>query len=282
MALIELKTLTWRQATDVARESAVGLIGIGAMEQHGPHLPLITDTLIAEELVRRLGETLRPPIVSVPVLCVGLSDHHLGFAGTVSTTPECLDGQLTAYVRAFTRMSISKVAIVSAHGGNFQFIHEFVSTGAERFPDCHLAGYTDLDRYLGVMLHAAQERGVNLPETDCHAGGLETSQALFLFPKLVGEYASLEGYAVPQDGWRARVSQGIHDVSANGVLGIPKYARPDIGEAIMNALTYELSTWMADEFDLERLAGDTDAVALEGATASAIRHNEVRKETHGH
>jgi creatinine amidohydrolase len=85
VSFVALADLTWPDAGALAdRDDVVGLIPTGALEQHGPHLPLGTDFLIAERLARAVAESVPVPVVVTPVLAAGLSDHHVAFPGTAS------------------------------------------------------------------------------------------------------------------------------------------------------------------------------------------------------
>src|SRR5687768_5641715 len=98
MTFVRMGELTWPKALDVAREQAVGLIPVGSLEQHGPHLPIAFDSICAEALAAAVAERIMEPVVVPPLFMAGLSDHHLAFPGTVSLSPEAFGAVLTAYV----------------------------------------------------------------------------------------------------------------------------------------------------------------------------------------
>ena len=100
--------LTWPDAKEM--QDAIGLIPTGAVEQHGPHLPLATDCFIAEELARRIAESFDEQVVVAPMLPGGLSSHHLAFPGTVTLSEETFGAVLDAYVAAFERIGIRRIA----------------------------------------------------------------------------------------------------------------------------------------------------------------------------
>jgi creatinine amidohydrolase len=224
----------------------LGLVPTGSIEQHGPHLPLATDSLIAAELGRLVAEAIAEPVVVAPVVPGGLSAHHLAFPGSVTFTEEVFGGAITAYVEAFERMGIREVAIFSAHGGNFAFLGRYAETHAGG--DVRVAADSDLDGYLRAMFAGARRGGVEPPSTDVHAGAVETSQGLELFPELVGAFGEVVGYLADEEGWLDRMQAGgIHSVSENGVLGDPSRARAEAGAPIFEAITAELVRWIAGE-----------------------------------
>ena len=248
MPAVELERITSPQAARLAAEGrVVGLIGTGAVEQHGPHLPLGTDAIIARHLAGEIAARLEETVLVAPVLPGGLSSHHLGFPGTVDLPAGVLTGYVRAYLSAMDALGVRDVALFSAHGGNFAAIGELA---AERHERLRVIAYADMLRYVEVMMAAAASVGVEVPPTDVHAGGLETSQMLFLEDSIEVP-PGLEGYVEPEPGWLERVSsEGIHAVSANGVLGRPAVATAEAGAAICAALADEISAWMARELEL--------------------------------
>jgi creatinine amidohydrolase len=250
MALVLMAELTWPEAKALGEQGdAIGLSPTGALEQHGPHLPLATDSIAAGDLARAVAERLPVPVVVTPTLTAGLSDHHLAFPGTVTLSREAFGGWIEAHIAGLERMGIQRVAVFSGHGGNFAFIGELAAsyTGLAR-----VIAYDDLLGFVRVMDEAARAHGLEAPETDVHAGSLETSLGLARFdPRLVRDFAGVEGYTAAEEGWMDRIwSDGLAALSSTGVLGDPAGATSDAGEAIFEALAGELAGWIAREFDL--------------------------------
>jgi creatinine amidohydrolase len=252
VSFVDMQTLTWPEAAELAETSAVGLIPTGAMEQHGPHLPLITDTIIARHLAEEIAERISEPVIVTPVVAVGLSSHHTGFPGTATLTDEVFAGQLRALMDAFARMKVTNVALFSAHGGNFACLGR-VAEAVEREPGregMRVRAYADFVAYLDVMFAAARGHFAEpLPESDVHAGAMETSQLLHLAPALVRPFSDVQGYTEASHGWLERLfGEGTKALSETGVLGRPPGASAEAGRAICDALASELATWMSREF----------------------------------
>jgi creatinine amidohydrolase len=248
---VELETLTSPQAARLAADGrVVGLIGLGAVEQHGPHLPLGTDAIIARHLAGEVAARLNETVLVAPVLPGGLSWHHLGFPGTADLPAEALLGYVRAYLKTMDALGVRDVALFSAHGGNFAAIADLAAEYAGHDRQRVIA-YADLWRYVEVMVAAAASAGLRVPATDVHAGGLETSQMLFLRGDAITVPPGLEGYVAAEPGWLERMTaEGIHVLSPNGVLGRPAGATAEAGAAICAALADEISGWMARELDL--------------------------------
>jgi len=243
-----MENLTWPEAERLGAEGATGLVSLGSVEQHGPHLPLATDSLLAERLAREIAERLPGPVVVAPVVRGGLSTHHLGFPGTVTVPPDAYRALTVSYLEGLERMGIRGIGLWSWHGGNFGFVRELADSyaGAAR-----VAGYSDLPRFFQLMAEGAASTGFIAPESDAHAGGLETSTMLAEHPDLVRPFDGVEGYTAAEQGWLERIfAEGIRPVSASGVLGDLAGANAEAGERIFAALAAELAEFFAAELGL--------------------------------
>jgi creatinine amidohydrolase len=252
MSHVELQNLTWPEAERLGAEGAVGLVTLASLEQHGPHLPLATDSLLGERLAREIAERLAGPVVVTPVVRGGLSTHHLAFPGSVTVSPQAYRALVISYVEGLERMGIRQIGIWSWHGGNFGFVRELVDSYGGV---AQLAGYSDLQRFIDVMLQSAAAVGLQAPETDVHAGGLETSTMLAAYPDLVRPFDGVKGYTAAEPDWLARVfAEGIRPLSESGVLGEVSGANARAGEAIFGALAGELAAFFRAELGI---AGDS-------------------------
>jgi creatinine amidohydrolase len=245
---VELQHLTWPEAEQLGADGAIGLVTLASLEQHGPHLPLATDSLLAERAARDIAERLSEQVVSVPVVRGGLSTHHLAFPGSVSIPPDAYRGLVTSYVKGLERMGIRKVGLWSWHGGNFTFVREFVD---EYEGEARVAGYSNLARMLELMISAGATAGVDAPETDVHAGGLETSTMLAAHPDLVRPFEGVKGYTAAEPDWLQRLFvEGIRPISESGVLGDLTGANAEAGRAILSAVADEMAGFFRAELDL--------------------------------
>ena len=196
------------------------LVPVGSVEQHGPALPLTTDTIIAEAVTReaaaRLGAVGRPVLVA-PAVAYGASGEHEAFPGTVSVGHDALRSVLVELCRSASRWA-SDVVFVNGHGGNAPTV----------------ASAVDLLRTEGC---AASWAACAAPGSDAHAGLTETSLLLHLAPETVRVDLLEPGDTRPVTALMPALrSQGVRAVSANGVLGDPTGASAEEGRRVLGVM----------------------------------------------
>lgn len=194
------------------------LIPLGATEQHGPHLPLETDTLIAWSVGEAVAGA-RPDVVLAPALPYGSSGEHAGFPGTLSLGQAALEAVILELVRS--ARDFRDVTVLAWHGGNA----EPVARAAARL--------------------RAEGRTVNLWEPcveggDAHAGWVETSLMLALAPDLVRDERPV-GATEPLDRLLPRLRRhGVRAVAENGVLGDARTADARAGRRLLRRFATEI------------------------------------------
>jgi mycofactocin precursor peptide peptidase len=188
----------------------------GSLEQHGPHLPLDTDTRIVVAVARgaaagREGAGVAPPVT------FGASGEHAGFPGTLSIGTSALTGLLVELGRDAAR-DWDALLLVNGHGGNL----DAVSAAVARLR---------LEGRRCAVFHAGVASG------DAHAGRTETSLLLHLDPDVVRLGAAAPGETRPVNQLLDRLRRdGVRSVSPNGVLGDPRGASAEEGERLLAEL----------------------------------------------
>jgi len=223
---------TRRFADETARSvdpSTVLVIALGSTEQHGPHLPLSTDTVVAEALVKALCECDHRFSFG-PTLSVGASGEHAGFSGTLSIGTEVLSTVLVELVRS-ARDSCQGVYFISGHGGNLEAVQRAISLST-----------SEGDR-VGAFFSGVQGG-------DVHAGRTETSLMLYLAPHLVVP-PFVVGNVRPLAELMPAIEQGgTVAVSPNGVLGDPTGATGSEGQQLFAQMSGRLvahaKNWLGD------------------------------------
>jgi creatinine amidohydrolase len=219
---VEIAQARWPECEDVP----VLLVPVGATEQHGPHLPLGTDTAIAATVAARSG------LPVAPALPYGASGEHESFAGTVSIGTEILAAVIVELGRSACRFA-RRLVLVNGHGGN---------VGALR---------------AAVALLRSEGRDVawfpcGVPGADAHAGHHETGVMLALAPDTVRPDLAAPGNTAPLRELMPAISAGsVRDVSPSGVLGDPTGATAGEGaetvSVIVAALVTAVERWAVDD-----------------------------------
>lgn len=192
----------------------VVLIPVGSTEQHGPHLPLETDTLIATSVARRLAESMAAYVA--PAVAFGSSGEHQGFPGVLSIGTDALRLMLVELVRSLSLWA-GRVVLVNGHGGNNEAV-----AGAVR-----------------QLVHEGHDV-VWVPcsaSGDAHAGRTETSLMLHLAPWLVRRRRAEPGNTRSLTDLLPELrSHGVRRVAPNGVLGDPTGASAAEGAALFEQM----------------------------------------------
>jgi creatinine amidohydrolase len=212
--------VTWTDLWDLTPRPIIA-VPIGSFEQHGPHLPLDTDTRIANALAESLVASFEPGDVLIgPTLTISSSGEHAVFPGTLSIGADVVEHLIVELVRSADWSG--GIVLINGHGGNAQPVQRAVNK---------LLG--EGRRVLAWWPHAR--------DGDAHAGESETSMMLAIAPALVRMTKAEAGRSEPLvdliDEIRAN---GVRAVSPNGVLGDPRQATANHGKALLTRLTIDL------------------------------------------
>lgn len=243
----------------------VVLLPVGAYEQHGPHLPLATDAILAEAFAARASALLdgRVPTWVLPTVGFGVSPEHLGFAGTVDLPTAVLAGVCDAVVRAAVAAGASAVVFVNAHGGN----RELLALAARQARIDH--GIMAATVHAPSLPSSTAARGESVGAVgavepavpDVHAGHYETSVMLAIHPELVlpslaaADGLDFRGAFVGSDT-AAPTPWLTSDWSASGVIGDPTRADAQWGADVFGEQVAALA---------EAIVAIADAAAARGA-----------------
>lgn len=211
--------LTWPEAGACAAAGVILLIPFGATEQHGPHLPLSTDTDIAAALCARAAVE-RADLAVAPPVPYGASGEHAGFPGTLSIGQAALELLAVELCRSATD-TVARIVLVNGHGGNVEALRRAVTLLRSESRD--------------VRLYSPRYGG------DPHAGRTETSIQLALTPQRVRAELAEPGDRRPlTDLLPLLRAGGVRAVSPNGVLGDPTGATAVEGDELLTAATAAL------------------------------------------
>ena len=115
---MKLGEMNWPDIQELAKDQLVGVYPIASFEQHGPHLPLLTDTMETSEIVNRLDQRISDQLVCLPTQWLGYSFHHMRFGGSLTATSETHIRLIVETVSGLIGAGFNKVLIVNGHGGN--------------------------------------------------------------------------------------------------------------------------------------------------------------------
>jgi creatinine amidohydrolase len=209
-----------------ARDRSVAVLPIGSFEQHGSFLPLATDTVIAMTVAEAVAAAY--PVLLLPPVTISCSHEHAAWPGTVSISAATLHAIVRDVADSLRHQGISKLALVSGHGGNYVLgnVVQEASARGERmalFP-------TEVD-WLSARAAGGVETG---PDVDMHAGELETSILLHAHPDLVpDDYVEHDERA---DDRNRMLTHGLRPYTKSGVVGLPSLARAAKGKGALENL----------------------------------------------
>jgi creatinine amidohydrolase len=232
---MQLTDLNWPAIQALSKDTPV-VFPIAALEQHGQHLPLLTDSLLLGEIIRRAAEQMAERVLLAPLLWLGNSDHHLDFPGTLSAPPRAYLDVLGGLLDNFIQHGFRRLVFINGHGGNDvpgrQAVFEVRQRHRQRNDLLLLfATYWQLGAKPWENEPRLQQRQMG------HACEWETSMILRLAPKLVGALDQLE--PVPFGQTFAPASRGwiTKDITVSGHIGDPRSATAEKGEALFRVFT---------------------------------------------
>jgi creatinine amidohydrolase len=254
----EMTTLDFRES-----ETAewIAVLPVAAIEQHGPHLPVYTDTCIAEGMIRRAIELLPDdlPVTFLPVQPVGKSNEHISSPGTLTSTWETATKLWLDIGDSVYRAGVEKLIVINSHGGNVPMVDIVARELRVRHDMLVVAtAWSRLGHPDGIPGTAEAAYGI-------HGGEVETSLMLHLRPDLVrmdraqdfrsaqldfiDEFKHLRGHGPIQFGWKAQ------DLNPHGAVGNAGLATAEKGQAVLDlqASAFVELCRDVDAFDTARL-----------------------------
>lgn len=239
-----LPYLTAPEIAALDKAAAAVVLPVGSIEQHGPHLPVVTDTLTGTAILGRALARLAPDVAcwALPPLSYGKSNEHAGFGGTFSLAATTLIALISEIAEGVARSGFRRLVLLNSHGGNVPLIDMVardvhIATGMMVFP-LHLMRLAATREFL---TEHEQLHGM-------HAGTGETATVLGLAPDLVrmdrrvGEVPEVpEGFALPTMPSGIPFAWAIADFSESGVAGNPEHATEEMGRQIVELATSRLA-----------------------------------------
>lgn len=240
---VEWRRLRADQLREKAKEDAIVILPVGSLEQHGPHLPVEVDSLLGETVALRAARLAaeRVPVLVLPCMWTGISEHHMSFGGTVTLDFPTFYAVVRGIVESVKRHGFRRIVLLNGHGGN--------ENGLRVIAD-ELAPKLDLTILEFTYWYAAAKPIAAILEKQKelrHACEAETSMMMALRPELVARdrIAMAEVNVTPELSevaggglymWRSLASR-----SSAGVMGFPSAASPEKGERLLDGIAREIA-----------------------------------------
>jgi creatinine amidohydrolase len=234
-----ISTATSRDEAE--RAATVAVLPVGSFEQHGSHLPLSTDTLIACAIARRIAADYN--LFLLPPVTLGCSHEHAGFAGSVSISSATLAAVVGDVANSLRTAGIAKLVIVNGHGGNYVLSNVVQEANVG---DRTMALFPRSEDWRDARNAASV---VTDNHEDMHGGEGETSILLAEYPDVVRSNYRDEDNVT--DDRRFMLTVGIAGYTKTGIIGRPSLASADKGQLLLDAFSTlfkrHLSLFMSDE-----------------------------------
>ncbi|MDX1933695.1 MAG: creatininase family protein [Capsulimonadales bacterium] len=251
---MQLGESNWRQVPDLTGKVVVA--PIGSFEQHGHHLPLLTDSLIGGEVALRAEEALGEEAVFLPMLWLGASDHHRSFPGTISLSSQTYTNVLKELIDSLIGSGFRRIFLLNSHAGNIvpaqMAINEKNIEYRQELPNLYLAFVSWFDLLpkdeLAALTPSLQQTQIS------HACEWETSVLQVTSPDLVGPDRPSTRRTFESPYWsadfrkpsRVFIGRALEQSSPTGALGYPERADPEKGEALLRIATREVVAFVRD------------------------------------
>lgn len=245
---------SYQEITAIAEQNgSLLIVPVGSLEQHGYHLPVSTDTLLADAVAHAGAEEVHEsvPILVTPAIWSGRSPHHLPFGGTISVETTTLLSLFSEIAETALDNGFDAILFLNGHAGNMPAISSAISDIGDAHPDCEALGLT----YFHLAETAVDEIRDSDPGGISHGGEFETSLLLHLYPELVDE-ERIEGTLRDEPYEHGRqdlfadgplsVYRTFDEYSQSGAIGAPEYATADKGERLFECVTTELSSLLRE------------------------------------
>jgi creatinine amidohydrolase len=229
------------------------ILPVAATEQHGAHLPLATDRMIAEYFCQQLHEDIPDKVLILPVMGVGCSEHHLDFTGSLTLTHDTFLRQAEEILGSVAHHGFKNLIIYNSHGGNLGIGQVIVEHFGNRHPQCRVVLATWWKIAAGALadLNETGEGGVG------HAGEFETSLMMLIAPGLV-HHDKIEGKKNQQTfdwatgdllrGPKASLYRSMKTQTPNGVFGDVRMVSAEKGQKITDIAVSALKKIVLDLF----------------------------------
>ena len=232
--------LSWTEISTFASQKRSTIIWpFGAVEQHGPHLPLATDSIFVDEIVKEVLKILPDelPILKIPTQYIGFSPEHLSFDGTLSISSNLITSIILEIGKQLSEMGFKRLILLNAHGGQISLLNTAARELRKVAPELNIFPcfiWSGVKGLSDLLPQSELDNGL-------HASLAETSLMLAIKPEIVGTERPFEGFSqkIPE-GWSLEgdspTAWMTNDLSKSGVVGDSRGANEKLGNELRNLL----------------------------------------------
>jgi creatinine amidohydrolase len=240
---VEWANLKASELGDLAAREAIVVLPVAAMEQHGPHLPVMVDTLLCGEVAARAARRAsgRHPVVVAPTVWSGLSEHHMPFGGTFTLDFATFCSLIECLCRSLLRHGFRRVLLLNGHGGNVAALRVVVDELRRLDMQLLTATYWQVDP-VAIADLLERQSGVQ------HACEAETSMVMALRPELVDQskFAAAR-HVEPGQAQAVHSAMRFEERTPTGAIGDPTVASAEKGEKLLEAAATAVAGVLAND-----------------------------------
>jgi creatinine amidohydrolase len=240
--IVEIERLSWSDVEARLHDSySTVVFSVGAIEQHGPHLPTMVDSLLGGDIAIRVARELGKALVA-PTIRPGNSPQHMAFAGTITLRLSTLSALIIDYCTSLAAHGFREIIVISSHGGNASVVKSGVQEAQALLgKPFDVIAITNLLSYLDKTFDQSDE--------GFHATRIETSCVLRLVPELV-HMDRAKNWTSPIDPLIRDVGalldhDGVKHFAPDGTMGKPDSADPDLGERALQSMASNVARQVA-------------------------------------
>lgn len=234
-----LSRATWMTVEESVKTGKITkvIVPIGSLEQHGPHLPLSTDTTIADYMAKQVAKRCAG-VFLMPPIQLGCSSEHLGFPGTISIHPNTMSSMILDIAESVLKSNLNKIYLINGHGGNKPTLDTAIARVKLTLPEMQLYSFTIMD----IVKEKFAEIRKSSRRLVGHADEIETSIMLAIQPEVVDMSKAIrEEPSIPQalsfereDLARISFGWSAKELTNTGVIGDPQVANAETGKVLLD------------------------------------------------
>jgi len=250
LSRVYIPEMTWEEVGEALQKAKVAVIPVGSTEQHGPHLPLQSDTVFVLYICRKAAEDAYPIALVTPPISIGISRHHIKFPGTLTLRHETLINILMDVGWSLKQHGVRKIAIINGHGGNY---HAVKIAARKMFDEFGLLT-ASLSYWELLPIDKAEEILDTFRIGHAgHACEFETSLSYIIQPESIRKEKIGKSEEMEPPPYQGFLSLSMLERSETGVpRGDPRKASPEKGEKVLKIIIREMADFLKNFGEMQK------------------------------